>query len=109
MAGFTTMALLGLAAAGGVFAGRKLGPKPTAQPATLGTDPAQGATPPATTPTPPSTTETASANTRPASTAATRQRKRAQGRGSRALAGTPRTPGQNLLRPAVEPRTLLGY
>jgi hypothetical protein len=97
MAAFTTMALIGLAAGAGMFAGKKLAPKPT----TAGNAGTSAAVTP---PTPLSAVQSAAANTQQAGSAAKKARRR--------LAGTAgyRAPtvGQSLITPQVEPRTLIG-
>lgn len=98
MAAFTTMALIGMAGAAGMFAGKKLAPKPTGAGAT--------ATSPTPTPTPPPSTAVAgSANTATAQAAARKTRRRMATVGS-----TPSsTPGQSLITPTTAPKTALGY
>jgi hypothetical protein len=101
MAAFTTMALLGLAGATGMFAGRKLAPKPT------GATTAAPVTPtPTTAPPPPvPASQSASQNTSQAQLTAKKLRRRMTGN----TPGSYSTPGQSLITPTVQPRTLLGY
>lgn len=103
MPAFTTMALMGVAAAGGMFASRKLAPKPSGQ--TTAPSATTGATAPVT---PPTTAESTSTNTATARTAGQRARRRATGRGGRTLTGRPGAQTQSLIQPAAEPRSLLG-
>lgn len=105
MAAFTTLALLGLAAGGGLFAGAQIA-KAKNQ-GTPAPEQALGGPGPVTPTPPPSLALTNAAATSAASTAANRQRKKALG------GDTLATGQQKSTQPAagamLQPRTLLGY
>lgn len=104
MAAFTTLALLGLAAAGGLVAGKKIGQsRQASQDAANNTTPdLGGAQPP---PAPPSLALTGANAATSAQIAAVRTRRRAQAGAtllSPSLTQAPATP-------KMQPKTLLGY
>lgn len=101
MAAFTTMAMIGLAAGAGMFAGKKLAPKPTqAAAGTTGTGAAA--------PTPPlSASESTSNNTLLAMAAQLKKRRRTTNSGVAAPRAS--TPGQSLIGGTSAPKSLLGY
>lgn len=112
MAAFTTLALLGLAAAGGITAGSALARKKAGDQGddvasrTIGGPHANAGAPPAQPPTaPPALAQTASAAALAGSVAANRQRKRA-GAGA-SLLSEPTT--NTKAAPKLQPLTLLGY
>jgi hypothetical protein len=100
MAGFTTMALLGLAAGTGVFAGKKLAPKPTTQSTAANATPTPTITPP------PTAAQSTAQNVGTAQQAAKKVRRKLTKLGS---GGAMSTPGQSLITPTTEPKSLLGY
>lgn len=110
MAAFSTLALLGLAAAGGFAASKVLSKGPSSSDRTGRTTP--GRTNPNAPPSllggppPPDTTATASAATDTAKRAAERRRKRA-GAGASILTGQP--VAKDGPAATLQPKTLLGY
>jgi hypothetical protein len=104
---FTTMALIGLAAAGGLAAGSMM--SGNADPnAVTGRRAAPGATPAGTPADPMGASQSTSNATVAAKQAADKQRKRAAA-GSTLLANAPGTPGGKTMTPAVlQQRTLVG-
>jgi len=101
MAAFSTMALLGLAGAAGMFGGRKLAPKPTAPAPTTPATTTGTAGAPAP---PPTANQSTSENVAKAMQQTMRKRR------ARPAATTGRysTPGQSLITPMGGIRTLLG-
>lgn len=106
MAAFTTMALIGLAAASGIYAGSKLankGAKNDGGESPHGSIGGPGPTPPTA---PPSLALTNSAATATAANAGTKQRKKALAAGTLTNGpGSSQTPAKAKL----QPKTLLGY